>query len=69
MNELMDIPVFLWPAMLYPLSFCFQESGESTESKSGRKEGCLMKKILSVALPAALIVLPAIMLIRKRRMA
>lgn len=55
--------------MLYPLSFCFRESGENTEIKSGRKEGCRMKKILCIALPTALIVLPAIMLIRKLRMA
>ena len=69
MNELKDIPVFLWPTIFYPLDFCFRESGENAERKPGRKEGCRMKKILRVALPAALIVLPAVMLIRKRRMA
>lgn len=69
MNELKDIPVFLWPAMLYPLSFCFRESGGNTENKSDRKEEYRMKKILCIALPAALIVLPVVMLIRKRRMA
>ena len=69
MNELKDIPVFLWPTMFYPLDLCFRESGENVERKTGRKEGCRMKKILLVALSAAMILLPAVMLIRKRLMA
>ena len=39
MNELKDIPAFLWPTMLYPLDLCFRESGENAENKSGRREG------------------------------
>ncbi len=69
MNELKDIPVFLWPTMFYPLDLCFRESGENAERKTGRKEGCRMKKILCIVLPAVLIVLLAVMLIRTRRMA
>lgn len=66
---LQDLPVFMWPPLFCPLNLTSSESGESAENNPIRKEGCRMKKILCIVLSAALIVLPVVMLIRKRHMA
>ena len=66
---LQDLPVFMWPPLFCPLNLTSSESDKNAENNSIRKEGCQMKKILCIGLPATLIVLSAVMLIRKRRMA
>jgi len=66
---LQDLPVFMWPPLFCPLNLTSSESDESAENNPIRKEGCRMKKILCIVLSAALIVLPVVMLIRKRHMA
>lgn len=66
---LQDLPVFMWPPLFCPLNLTSSESDESAENNPIRKEGCRMKMILCIVLSAALIVLPVVMLIRKRHMA
>lgn len=66
---LQDLPVFMWPPLFCPLNLTSSESDESAENNPIRKEECRMKKILCIVLSAALIVLPVVMLIRKRHMA